>query len=66
MSQQDHPTRFYCFDTAHIQEILASMEDSDRYILWSVKERLIKELKQELALRAKDIIADITNRRTEL
>lgn len=55
MLDGEYSTRFYCFDTAHIQEILACMEDSDRFILWSVKERLIKELKQELALRVKTI-----------
>lgn len=40
----------YCTDQ-ELEELLASLEDSDRYIIEGCKERLIKEIQVEVGKR---------------
>lgn len=44
-------TAFHFFNTADLEEILACMEDSDRYIQEGRKDRIINQLKEELVKR---------------
>lgn len=46
-----YPTQFEQFSVSHMEEILACMEDSDRYICEMSKNRIIKELQYELKRR---------------
>jgi hypothetical protein len=46
-----YSTQFEHFSTAHIEEILASMEDSDRYISEMTKNHIIKQLRYEIQRR---------------
>ncbi len=44
---------WYYFDTGDLEEILACMQDSDRYIHEGRKMRLVKSIEQEIEKRSK-------------
>lgn len=44
---------WYYFDTADLEEILACMQDSDRYIHEGRKDKIIKSIEDELSNRSK-------------
>ncbi len=53
--EQEYQTRyrnqFYHFNTSDLEEILACMEDSDRYIHYPRKQKLMTQIRWELLQR---------------